>query len=137
MGKYLKNRELPTASYSVRLPLGNSANGPNSPVEGLIRYNYGTDQVEVYSNNRWRSLKSLDGTERTITKDTFYGDGATRTFGPMRYSYFPGDEVKVFVYVGNVHQNPNVAYNIADDRIEFSSAPPNGHIIIILHGFGN
>ena len=137
MGKYLKNRQLPTASYSVRLPMGTSAIGPNAPVEGLIRYNYAIDQVEVYSNNRWKSLKSLDGSEKLVSKDTFYGDGTTRTFGPMRYSYNPGDEIKVFVYVGNVHQNPNVAYNIDDDRIEFSSPPPNGHTIVVIHGFAS
>jgi hypothetical protein len=135
MGRHLKNRELPTASYSVRLPMGANAIGPNAPVEGLIRYNYEIDQIQVYSNNSWRIVKTLDGTEKTIFKDTFYGDGNTRNFGAMRYSYNPGDEIKILVFIGNVHQNPGVAYNVDGDKIEFTSAPPMGHTIVIMHGF--
>jgi hypothetical protein len=137
MGRHLKNREIPTASYSVRLPMGTNAIGPNAPVEGLIRYNFELDQVQVYSNNRWRTVKILDGTERALYKDTFYGDGNTRNFGPMRYAYNFGDEVKIFVFVGNVHQNPGIAYSVDGDKIEFSSAPPQGHTIIIIHGLSD
>lgn len=135
MGKYLKNRELPTASYSTRLPIGSSAVGPDAPVDGLIRYNIDTRKLELYSERAWQSMKVVSGLIREISKDTFYGDGSTRIFGPMRYSYYPGDEIRIFVYVGNVFQNPGIAYTIDDDRIEFSSAPPIGHTIIIIHGF--
>jgi hypothetical protein len=137
MGKYLKNRELPTASYSVRLPMGTNAIGPDWPVEGLIRYNYQIDEIQVYSNNRWKSLKVSDGTDRSIHKDTFYGDGSTRAFGPLRYSYQVGEEIKIFVYIGNVFQNPGVAYTVDDNILNFTSTPPAGHTIIILHGFAS
>lgn len=134
MGRYLKNRELQSGSYSVRLPIGTSILGPNAPVDGMIRYNRRIDEVEVFSNGFWRLLLSTAGASRTVEKDTFYGDGAKRAFGTMKYSYDPGDELLLLVFVGNVFQNPGVSYYVDGPLIEFTSPPPAGHTIVILHG---
>lgn len=135
MGRYLKNKELKSASYSIRMPIGSNAVGPNSPVTGLFRYNQDVENPEVFLKNTWRRI--LISTDRIIdpSKDTFYGDGITTDFGPMRYSYYLGEEVLILVFVGNVFQNPGVAYIIFDTTISFTSPPPAGHPIVILHGF--
>lgn len=134
MGRYLKNKELTSASYSIRLPVGTSILGPNAPVDGLIRYNKRIDEVEVFSNGFWRLLLSTAGATRTVEKDTFYGTGGKRFFGPMKYSYDAGDELLILVFVGNVFQNPGVAYYVDGVFIEFTSPPPNEHAIVIIHG---
>jgi hypothetical protein len=135
MGRYLKNRQLATASYSVRLPLGNEILAPDSPVSGLVRYNKVTDEVEVYSENRWKQIVSQLDAAREIYKDTFVGDGYARTFGPMRYSYNTGEELMILVFIGNVFQNPGIAYVLQGDSVEFTTAPPDGQVIVILHGY--
>lgn len=133
MGRYAKNRELRSASYSIRLPVGYNSLGPNDPVDGLIRYNATLEKLEVYLKNKWRPFTTGSVIEYPY-KDTFYGDGVARSFGPMRFQYAAGNELFVFVYVGNVFQNPGVAYLIDGYTITFSSTPPLGQPIVILHG---
>lgn len=135
MGRFLKNRELRSGSYSIRMPMGSNVLGPDAPVTGLIRYNESEDNPQVYLKNSWRNF--LISLEKIISpsKDTFYGDGNTTDFGPMQYGYLPGEEILILVFVGNVFQNPGVAYIVSDSTISFTSPPPDGHPIVILHGF--
>lgn len=131
----MKNRQLETASYSVRMPIGSGVLAPDSPVTGLYRYNNETGDVEVYIDDRWRVVPTQVTNVQEVYKDTFVGDGSSRIFGPLRYSYQTGQELLVLVFVGNVFQNPGVAYVLNGDQIEFTGAPPNGHSIIVLHGY--
>lgn len=135
MGRHLKNRQLETASYSVRMPIGSGVLAPDSPVDGLYRYNSQTGDVEVYIDDNWRTLVVQMNNVKETAKDTFVGDGSSRIFGPLRYTYQAGQELLVLVFVGNVFQNPGVAYLLDGDQIEFTSAPPSGHTIIVLHGY--
>jgi hypothetical protein len=135
MGRFVKNKELESGSYSTRLPMGSNAIGPNAPVDGLIRFNIDRNEMELYVNRRWKTIKAILESEKETAKDTFYGDGTTRNFGPMRFDYITGQEVKILVFVGNVFQNPGVAYTVDIDSIMFSSAPPDGQTVVIIHGF--
>lgn len=135
MGRHLKNRQLETASYSVRMPVGSGVVAPDSPVTGLYRYNNQTDDVEVYIGDNWRTFVIQRSNVRESAKDTFLGDGTNRFFGPLRYSYQSGQELLILVFVGNVFQNPGVAYLLNGDQLQFTSAPPSGHTIIVLHGY--
>lgn len=135
MGRYIKNTELKTGSYSIRLPMGQSATGPNSPVSGLVRYNEGIDEAELFSGHTWRVLVSNSGENRAVLKDTFYGNGSTRSFGPMKFSYQYGEEMLLLVFIGNVFQNPGVAFIVEGNTIEFTSTPPLGQTVVILHGY--
>lgn len=138
MGRLIKNPTLgngtSVAMEAVSLPVGVSSLRPTSPVPGSTRYNTDTDKLELWNGVEWRII----GTEGLlpITKDTFTGDGSTTTFGPMTYSKQSGDELRVFVYVGNVPQNPGVAYTFdGTSNITFTSPPPTAHSIVVLHGF--
>lgn len=115
--------------------MGSNAVGPNAPVDGLVRFNIDRNEMELYSNRRWKTVKVLLDSEKGTVKDTFYGDGTTRTFGPMKFVYTTGQEIKILVFIGNVFQNPGVAYTVEADSIFFSSAPPDGQAVVILHGF--
>lgn len=135
MGRLVKNKELKSGSRSIRLPMGSNAIGPNAPVDGLIRFNIDRNEMELYANRHWKTVKVILESEKATVKDTFYGDGTTRNFGPMRFDYITGQEVKILVFVGNVFQNPGIAYTVDYDSIQFASAPPAGQPIVILHGF--
>jgi len=134
MGRYIKNTEIKTGSYSVRLPVGSNSVGPDYPVDGLIRFNKNSQLTEYYAENRWQQIQSAGAKSRKLSKDTFFGDGQTRYFSPMKYLYAPGEEIYLLVFVGNVFQNPGVAFKVDNDIIEFTSPPPNGQPIVILHG---
>ena len=135
MGRMLKNTMLRSGSYAVRVPNSSSSFGPNDPVDGQVRYNYTLNKMQYYSIDRWVNFA---GEGRVlIEKDSFMGDGATREFGPLLYSYNIGDELSVLVFIGNVFQNPGVAYVLNGNVINFASAPNDQQPIIVLHGYGS
>ena len=138
MGRFVKNKELHSGSYSIRLPVGSSAVGPNSPVDGLVRYSKTTRRFEYFSAGSWHASAIVGNVH--ITKDTFYGNGNDQVFGPMQFSYVPGEEAIIFVFVGNIFQNPGVAFYFVDNdpyNITFTSPPPEREQIIILHGYAS
>ena len=135
MGRFIKNRELRSGSYSIRMPMGSSTLGPDGPVTGLIRYNQTSSTPEVYIDEEWRAFDIKSSGAREISKDTYYGDGINREFGPMKYSYRLGQEIMILVFVGNVFQNPGMAYTVDGGIIRFTSTPPAGQYVVILHGF--
>ena len=67
-----------------------------------------------------------------ITKDTFTGDGSTLAYV---LSTAPSSEEGTQVFIGNVHQNPNVAYTISSSTITFATAPPISQTIEVYQGF--
>ena len=128
MGFMLKNRKL-EGQGAVTLPSGPTAARPTSPQNGQIRYNTDTTRFEIYYN-AWKQIAILGNS--SITKDSFTGDGSTKTF---TMSKTPTQINGPVVYVGNVHQNPGAAYSIASSSITFTSTPPLGQGIEIFHGF--
>lgn len=133
MGRHLKNTEIKTGSHSVRLPMGTTILAPNDPVTGLFRYNEIRRRVEVYRLNRWVPLQFASDIEYPF-KETFYGTGSQVVFGPMKYKYPTNNEIYLKIFVHNIFQNPGVAYTIDDYTITFTSPPPDGHPIVVIHG---
>ena len=142
MGRFIKNSELHSQGYSYRMPYGSSALRSFAPVDGLFRFNTETTQVEVYYNGVWNSIAKVGYS--TIVKDSqgagsnlATADGSRTTF-TMSYSYSAGQEAQVLIYVGNVFQNPGVAYTFdGTTTITFTSPPPLGQTIVILHNFAS
>jgi len=135
MGRFAKNFEIKSASYSVRAPYAPASVGPNAPVDGLIRFNTTIKKPQYFAQGQWRNF-ALEGAV-SLLKDTFQGDGVERVFGPMLRSYLPGDELKILVFIGQVFQNPNVHYQVNNDLITFNSPPNDQQPIIIIHGLGS
>ena len=135
MGRMLKNTQLRSGSYAVRVPNSPSSYGPDAPVNGQVRYNQTLKKMQYYSVDRWINFAG-EG-KVLLEKDTFTGDGVTRDFSPLLYSYNIGEELSVLVFIGNVFQNPGVAYVLNGDTITFASPPNDQQPIIILHGYGS
>ena len=135
MGRFVKNPVAGNrAAESIVMPAGPTSARPSNALYGSTRFNTSTNKLEVWNGAEWRVL-AAEGT-LTITKDTFTGDGSTVVFGAMSQTKAAGTEATVQVFVGNVHQNPAVAYTFdGSTNITFTSPPPDTHTIVILYGF--
>jgi len=131
MARFLKNAELVAGSNAIRLPYGDTATRPESPVNGQMRYNTDSSRFEIYYN-AWKDI-AIIGTVG-IDKDTFTGDGITLTF---TLSKIPTSTKSILVFVGNIHQNPDDAFILVGNQITFYNAPPNGQTVIVLHNFAS
>ena len=149
-------------TYSVALPSGTTLQRPGTPspgpahVNGQIRYNTDTNEIEAYSNGAWRALRYKEPT--TITYQTIgTGDYVATYFGPLtptnESGYANSDGIVVFgsdygknimVFVENVFQIWTTNYVLEQNPvghpsgwyIKFTSAPPNKPITVI-YGFDN
>ena len=134
MGRYIKHSGATTLKDEsvgdFTLPAGTTAQRSPSPESGDIRFNTETSALEFYNGTSFESA-ALQGTV-LITKDSFTGDGSTSVF---TLSATPRNEDAILVFVGNVHQNPTVAYSLSGATMTFSSPPPDTHTIVVLHGF--
>lgn len=131
MGYFLKNRRLDSAGSAVVVPAGSTALRPTNPINGTIRYNSDTSRFEIYYN-AWQTV-AINGNV-SVTKDTFVGDGSSTSF---TLSKTPVNEQSLIVFIGNIHQNPSVAYTVSSSNINFSSTPPEGQTIVVFQGFNS
>lgn len=128
MGYFVKNRQLQSGSSGVVIPTGSTATRPDAPVFGLIRYNTDTGYVEYFNGSIFQSLATSGGVNYTV--DNFTGDGSTTNF-TMSVSEPAADEVIVFV--GSLYQIPTTNYTVTNYSIDFTSAPPAGVPINVIH----
>ena len=131
MGYKLKNRELESEGSAVTVPFGPTALRPAAPTNGQMRFNTDTTRFEIYYN-AWKEVAILGNV--TITKDTFTGDGSTVIYTMTKSA--PSDQA-VQINVGNVHQNPSIAYTTSGSTLTFNAIPPNGQTIEVYHGFAS
>jgi hypothetical protein len=134
MGRHLKNDRIRTAGSGAVMPFGPTSLRPLTPISGDFRFNTDTNLVEVYYSAQWNTL-TREGPVN-VTKDTFTGDGTTTEF-TITKSYAPGQETRIIAVVGNIFQNPGVAYTVSGTTITFTSAPPFGQTVIVLHGYAS
>lgn len=133
MARFVKQAIIPGAGdYAVSLPSGPTSARPAYPVDGQLRWNTDTNKFEGYSGTEWVDFAKVGVTE--IVKDSFIGDGITVSF---TMSITEPTETAILVFIGNVHQNPSVAYTVSGTTITFVEAPPAGMDIVVLHGLNS
>ena len=88
--------------------------------------------------------------EKTLTVDTFQGDGSTTVFGngsgntldgstAANLTVEPVDATERQIFIGGVYQIPGTHYTYSGGAITFGSAPPanngsdSGHIVAVIH----
>lgn len=137
MGRYLKNTQLEGGSYAIQLPLGSSSLGPDSPVNGQIRFNQTNNKIEFYYNTAWNQIAKI-GTVQLVV-DNFTGDNFTQTFVMAQAENDPNS---IAVFIGGVYQQPTVNYTVnGTTTISFTSPPPapgiNPNQIVIIHNINS
>jgi hypothetical protein len=140
MGRYLKNTQLKGGSYSIQLPLGTSSIGPDSPVNGQIRFNQTTNKIEFYYNNQWNQVAKI-GTIQINVDQLVTADGVIQY--TMSQSYIAGQENSVLVFVGGVQQVPTVNYTFSSDvasnqlYLQPSTSGDANQPIIVIHNLNS
>ena len=73
---------------NMLVPKGSTALRPVSPVEGMMRYNTTTHQMEVYqgSSAAWKAIRYKEATQIT-QQNLGAGDSTTVYFGPLSSAY--------------------------------------------------
>jgi len=129
MGYFVKNRRLQSGSSGVVLPAGGSALRPDAPRFGLIRYNTDLGAVEFFNGVQFVQLSAAGAIDYTV--DSFTGDGSTTVF---TMSIQESLETQIIVFVGSIYQDPTSAYTVDGGfDITFTSAPPDGEPISVIH----
>ena len=97
MGYYLKNRRLQSGSSGVVIPTGSTAQRPDYPTFGLIRFNTDTGFCEFFNGTIFQNM----GVGGTVSYDviTETGDGSTVDF-TLDFEY--SDPTQLIVFVGNL-----------------------------------
>ena len=133
MGRFLKKASIKAADSALQIPFGPTAVRPTTASDGMLRYNTSTGRLEVFYSSAWNSVAKIGNV--TITKDSFTGNGAGNTFV---MSIAETDGNAIVAYVGNVHQNPGVAYTLFGNTwIQFTSTPGNGVPIEVFHKYNS
>lgn len=115
------------------LPKGNTAARP-SAIAGMVRFNTQTGKFEAsLDGSTFVEIQTTDGTDNTITKDIFVGDGSTQNFTTMSFS--PQDEENIIVYIDGVMQEPDQNYTISGTTLQFGEAPHSDARVVVIHGF--
>jgi hypothetical protein len=129
MGYFVKNRRLQSGSSGVVLPAGTTAQRPDYPVFGLIRYNTDSGLIEYFHGTILQTLAAGGGVNYTV--DSFTGNGSTTVF---TMSIQVALATQIIVFVGSIYQQPTATYTVNGGYdITFTSAPPNGVPINVIH----
>jgi hypothetical protein len=127
MGNFLKNRQLQSGSTGVVLPTGSTAQRPDYPTFGLIRFNTDTGFCEFFNGTIFQNM----GVGGSVSYDviTATGNGSTVDF-TLDFEYT--DPTQLIVFVGSIYQEPTVAYTVSGFNLEFTSAPAAGIPVNII-----
>lgn len=129
MGYFVKNRRLQSGSSGVVLPSGSTAQRPDYPTFGLIRYNTDSGFVEYFNGTVFVSLATGGAVNYTV--DSFTGTGSQTVF---TMSISVSDPTQIIVFVGSIYQQPTTTYTVDGGYdITFTSAPPSGVPINVIH----
>ena len=107
-----------SATDSMHIPVGTTAQRPGSPAAGYFRFNSTETQFEGYDGSDWGEI---GGGGATLAVDNFTGDGSDTTF---TMGADPLEENNTQVYIDGVYQQKNT-YSISGTTLTFSEAPPN------------
>ena len=130
MGYFVKNRRLQSGSSGVVLPTGGSDLRPDNPAFGMIRYNTDLAAIEYFNGTIFEQLGDAGAISYTV--DSFTGDGSTTVF---TMSKTESTTTQIIVFVGSIYQTTSPATYTVDGgyNITFTSAPPNGLPINVIH----
>jgi len=125
MARYLSKVHFDTTD-AIELPAGTTGQRPSSPVAGMFRYNSTDSQFEGYTDE-WGAIAGGGSVE--VEKNIYTGDGSDVTFDTTTAIV---SENNVQIYLDGVYQSKD-NYATSGSTVTFSTAPPNGVSIELIH----
>tara|TARA_B100000902_G_scaffold265995_1_gene252097 strand:+ start:1996 stop:3648 length:1653 start_codon:yes stop_codon:yes gene_type:complete len=125
MARYLSKVHFDTTD-AIELPAGTTGQRPGSPVAGMFRYNSTDGQFEGYTDE-WGAIAGGGSVE--VEKNIYTGDGSDVTFNTTTAIV---SENNVQIYLDGVYQSKD-NYATSGSTVTFSTAPPNGVSIELIH----
>ena len=116
--------DIGSATDSIHVPSGTTAERPGSPAAGYFRYNSTTGKFEGYTD----SWGDIGGGEAQFTLDTMTGDGSDTT---LTMSTTPASENSIQVSIDGVNQHKDT-FSFSGTTLTFSEAPPSGSKVEVL-----
>jgi hypothetical protein len=95
-----------------------------SELESFVSEDLGLDPEET----------NVDEVNSLLVKDSFTGNAIAVDFTMSR---IVANVYDVVVFIGNIYQNPTVAYTVNGTTITFTSPPPLKNTIVVLHGLNS
>jgi hypothetical protein len=134
MGRLVKNPQIDGSANSLLIPSGTTAEQPDSPIAGMIRYNTTLNMFEFYNGSSFVQLAGGTAGKSLITRDPFTLDGSTLVYGPL--SFEPTADQNVLVFIEGVFQKDDT-YSISGTTITLSSTflSDAGKTLSVIHGF--
>lgn len=114
--------------YFIKQTSGITYNSTN----GTMTYNNGTDVVELAKTGSAQPV--IDTLLTAAASAGPYTMTVDYTLDP--YDLYPpaSPEELIMVFIDGVHQSSATAYTVSADEITFTSVPPDGLTITIIHG---
>lgn len=109
-------RIVTSSNNSLELPAGPKVDRPPQIVNGQIRYDTDTDNIEARVNLVWQYVRLVAPANLTV-QNLGVGNNQTAVFGPLNVNYAPSyaaGDANVMVYVDNVYQIPGVNYTLGN-----------------------
>jgi hypothetical protein len=116
--------DIGSATDSMHVPSGTTAQRPGSPAAGYFRYNSTTGKFEGYTD----SWGDIGGGEAQFTLNTMTGDGSDTT---LTMSVTPASENSIQVSIDGVNQHKDT-FSFSGTTLTFSEAPPSGAKVEVL-----
>ena len=101
---------------SMIIPTGTTAQRPDSPVTGMVRFNTTSDNLEFYDADGWTSAGSVF---TVISDDQFTGNSVQTAF-TLSQSATTASSI---VSINGVVQIPTTAYSVSGTTLTFTEAP--------------
>jgi hypothetical protein len=155
--KYDVNGQVVMDTTNVMLvPKGTTDEFVSSPVSGHMRYNTDLNEIQVYSESEWRSVryKEPNNDPGIVQQNLGNGDASEVLFGPLNSQdpnttyTAPAAAQNILVFVENVFQVANNNYTLVQNPtvgdnapyalgyyLQFTSAPDLAKPITVLHNF--
>lgn len=131
---------------TVKVPIGTTADRPQTPENGMMRYNSTTNLFEFYVAGQWLNI-GTSAPGNIVQQNLGVGDDAETVFGPLDSGDaqfpVPATAQSVLVFVENVFQIATTNYTLVQNPggfdpgfyLQFGSPPPLGRPVTVLHNF--
>jgi hypothetical protein len=109
-------------NLGLNLPVGNTAQQPATAVQGTLRFNSETVQLEVYNGSQWVAATNE---QSVITNQTITPDGSSSSYNLDQSTTADA----ILVTINGISQTPTVDYSVSANVLNLTTTPLSTDII--------